>query len=589
MALHAMRLQTHALECLDMARGGNSSQEIMMKSVFFNVPARLLILGISLWACMGTAQADPKPFNPDLFTFKATGPSPFTPGCSGVPDTGTLYQNAELEPFASGNPLNPLNLVGVWQQDRWSNGGSHGLGTGYSFDGGITWNRVFPPFSRCAGGNAANNGDYERATDPWVSFSPNGVVHQMALSFDDTIVPGKPASAMLASRSTDGGRTWSKSIVLVADTEERFNDKNAMTADPTDSRYVYAVWDRLSFVPGEGAGPILFARSVDNGVSWEPTRIVFDPGVDAQTIGARIEVLPNGNLVHLFTQIDFITNAVTLNVILSSDKGTTWSAPVKIADIVSFGAFDPETGAAIRDGSILAQLAISRKGDITVVWQDARFSPGNTLEGIVVSQSSDGGHSWSAPVQINRDPTVHAFLPSIHVRKDGTVGVTYYDFRSNTADPNTLPTDVWLTRSGDGEKWRESRISNPFDMSKAPVARGLFVGDYEGLVSIGKIFIPFFAKTTGDLNNRNDVFSHIALGPTLRAAANDSAAIEKQVDEEEAAMPVLNVQGKGRAAPAMTADLRQRSKQNIERVMSQRVQQWKQRFDKRVNAATPSQ
>jgi hypothetical protein len=237
-----------------------------------------LLAGIGMTSAMAAAQTDEVErsgssssnsnskkggINTDSFTFRASGDTPYKPGCSGTPDTGTLYPNAEVEPFAAANPRFPLNLVGVWQQDRWSNGGARGLGTGYSFDGGVTWNRVYPPFSICAGGNAANNGNYERATDPWVSFSPNGVVHQMALSFDDLIIPGKPASAMLASRSTDGGRTWSKSVVLVADTEERFNDKNSMTADPNDSRYVYATWDRLSFVAGEGAGPTLFARSTD--------------------------------------------------------------------------------------------------------------------------------------------------------------------------------------------------------------------------------------------------------------------------------------------------------------------------------------
>lgn len=359
-----------------------------------------------------------------------------------------------------------------------------------------------------------------------------------------------------------------------------------MTADPTDSRYVYGVWDRLSFVPGEGAGPILFARSVDNGKTWEPTRVIYDPGVDAQTIGARIEVLPNGTLVNLFTQIDFITEATTLNVILSSDKGATWSAPIKVADIVSFGATDPETGAAIRDGSILAQLAISRKGVITAAWQDARFSVDNAIEGIVVSQSSDGGQSWSAPVQINRDPSVQAFLPSVHVRRDGTVGVSYYDFRSNTADPATLPTDVWLTRSRDGVNWRESRISKAFDMAKAPVARGLFVGDYQGLVSIGPIFVPFFVKATEDAgtDNRTDAFSHLALAPTLRGAANGAAGVTQQVEAEEAKLPVLSVQGTGRAAPAMTSALRERSRRNVERVLEQRVPNWKQRMAQRQAA-----
>jgi hypothetical protein len=521
--------------------------------------------------------------NLDLLTFRASGETPYAPGCSGTPDSGMLNANAEVEPFAAVNPRFPLNVIGVWQQDRWSNGGARGLGTGYSFDGGITWKRIFPPFSRCAGGNADNNGDYERATDPWVTFSPNGVAHQMALSFDDAIVPGKPASAMLASRSTDGGRTWSKSVVLVADTEERFNDKNAMTADPTDSRYVYAVWDRLSFVAGEGAGPLLFARSSDNGRSWEPTRIVFDPGENAQTIGARIEVLPNGNLINMFTLIDFVSQSLSIQVILSSDKGATWSAPVKVADLLAVGITDPETGAAVRTGDIIPQIAISLGGTATVVWQDARFS-GGARDGIAASQSSDGGLTWSAPVQINGDPLVPAFTASVHVRRDGAVGVTYHDFRSNTADPATLPTDTWLVRSRDGVTWRESRVSKPFDMAKAPVAGGLFVGDYQGLVSIGPVFIPFFVKTTdgADTTNRTDAFSHFALASVLRGAARGDASVTRQIEEEEATMPVFSVQGTGLAAPAVSAEWRQRGLQNAERAMRDRMPDWaRQRQPKR--------
>jgi BNR/Asp-box repeat len=542
--------------------------------------ATLTALGLPPALAQGSARSS---IDLDLLTFRASAPTPYAPGCSGTPDTGTLYTNAEVEPFASVNPRYPLNVVGVWQQDRWSNGGARGLGTGYSFDGGITWKRVFPPFSRCAGGNAANNGDYERATDPWVSFSPNGVAHQMALSFDDAIVPGKPASAMLASRSTDGGRTWSKSVVLVADTVERFNDKNTMTADPTDSRYVYAAWDRLSFVPGEGAGPLLFARSIDNGRSWEATRIVFDPGQNAQVIGARIEVLPNGRLVNMFTLIDFAARALSIQVILSDDKGATWSAPVKVADLLTVGVTDPETGAPVRVGDIIPQIAISRGGTATVVWQDARFS-GGARDGIAASQSNDGGLTWSAPVQINGDPLVPAFTASVHVRRDGTVGVTYHDFRSNTADPATLPTDTWLVRSRDGLTWRESRVSKPFDMAKAPVAGGLFVGDYQGLVSIGPVFIPFFVKSTAgdDTTNRTDAFSHFALASVLRGAARGDASVTRQVEDEEAAMPVFSVQGTGQAAPLVSTEWRQRSLQNAERVMRERMPGWtQQRLPKR--------
>lgn len=541
------------------------------------LPSRRLRVAAACFALIGGAAAAAPTPPVDALTFQASGPSPFQPDCNGVPQTGTLYPNAEVEPFVAVNPRLPLNLVGVWQQDRWSNGGSQGLGTGYSFDGGITWHRVFPPFTRCAGGNSANGGDFERGSDAWVSFSPNGVVHQMVLTVSFNAAPDQPQSGMRVSRSLDGGKTWSAPITLVADTAERFNDKNSITADPTDSRYVYAVWDRLSSVPGEGAGPTLFARSVDNGAHWESPTIAFDPGANAQTIGNRIEVLPDGTLVNLFTLIDYTTGAATLQVIRSSDKGTTWSAPVFVADVLAIGASDPETGTPIRDGAGLAQLAISHQGKIYVVWQDARFS-GGVRDGIALTESTDGGLTWSAPVQINGDPLVQAFTPSIHIRRDGSVGVSYYDLRSNTADPSTLPTDTWLTRSRDGSTWRESRVSDPFDLSSAPLAGGLFLGDYQGITSLGPVFVPFFVKTTGQTDNRNDVFSHLSLNRLLQGVAQDPQRAERQVQQEEAALPAMSVQGTGQAMPWVPSRMRAATWHAFERMMRARVPNWDARL-----------
>jgi hypothetical protein len=101
------------------------------------------------------------------------------------------------------------NLVAVWQQDRWSNGGSQGILTGVTFDAGRSWQRVKPPpFSRCAGGNAQNGGDYERATDPGVSFSPNGTAYQMAPSIDASTAP--PELSRSGRRSSTGTRSNNK-------------------------------------------------------------------------------------------------------------------------------------------------------------------------------------------------------------------------------------------------------------------------------------------------------------------------------------------------------------------------------------------
>src|SRR6266702_5146808 len=108
-----------------------------------------------------------------------SGPSPFagcTIGASGAPGE-RLYPNAEEEPWLDVNPTNANNMIAVWQQDRWSNGGAHGLAAGVTHDGGLTWTTGFAHFSECAGGTTANGGDYQRASDPWVSFAPNGYAY----------------------------------------------------------------------------------------------------------------------------------------------------------------------------------------------------------------------------------------------------------------------------------------------------------------------------------------------------------------------------------------------------------------------------
>ena len=80
----------------------------------------------------------------------------------------------------------------------------------------------------------------------------------------------------------------------------------------------------------------------------------------------------------------------------STDKGLTWSAPIKVADFMGIGGRDPETGQAIRDGALLPQIAVGPQGQVHAVWRDARFSTG-ARDAIVMSTSTDGGLTWGAP------------------------------------------------------------------------------------------------------------------------------------------------------------------------------------------------
>lgn len=276
------------------------------------------------------------------------------------------------------------------------------------------------------------------------------------------------ANAVLVSRSPDGGRTWDAPATLIRDGAGGFNDKETLTADPLDARFLYAAWDRLA--PGAG-GPAYFARTVDGGATWQPARAIFDPGPGSQTIGNLVRVLPNGTLVNLFVQLDGPEDAsvtATIRAMRSTDRGDTWSAPVNVSPLQALGARDPTTGTRIRDGSIVAQMAAGPDGALHVVWQDARFT--GARDAIAYSRSTDGGLTWGAPVRVNARADATAFTPQVHVRADGTVGVTYFDLRSDTADAATLWAEHWLARSTDGATWSEVRVAGPFDLATAPLS-----------------------------------------------------------------------------------------------------------------------
>lgn len=458
-----------------------------------------------------------------------SGGSPFADGCDQQAASGTLYTASEVEPFLAINPVDSDNRVGVWQQDRWSNGGARGLVAGVSLDGGDTWSARMPPFSRCTGGTLLNGGDYARATDPWVSFGPTGIAWFMAMTITDS--GGTSRSAMRVARSLDGGDTWEAPITLIDDVNPYFNDKNSLTADPTDANYAYAVWDRLD--AGTARGPAYFTRTTDGGVTWEPARAIYDPGVEAQTIGNVIGVLPDGTVLNLFTELRYGEDAAFLKVIRSTDQGAIWSAPVLIGQMLAVGVRDPETRVPVRSGAIVASFAVGPGDDVWAAWQDSRYasSPGGLRDGVVLARSSDGGLSWADPVAVSPDGTT-AFTPAVHVTPDGTVGVSYYDFRDDTGTDDYLLTSYWLAVSSDGTAFGERRISGPFDLAIAPNALGLFVGDYAGLASTALDFVPFFAQTRPSLDDRTDVYSvslpiiDLAKSGTARVAARSGPAPE---------------------------------------------------------------
>jgi hypothetical protein len=460
---------------------------------------------------------------------QASGPSPFS-GCT-ADNVGaqqlqlgsTLYMNAEPEMRSTINPTNPLNIVGAYQQDRWDDGGARGLVASWSKDGGQTWHPVvLPGDTRCSGGR------YDRASDPWVSFAPNGDLYSISLSFDvfDT------HNAIIVNKSTNGGTSWGPALEITADDTNGL-DKEAITADPYNANLVYAVWDRFLSPPGINASDqgkfhaqsyveqTWFSRTTDGGRTWEPARVAYDPGTHAGTIGNIVVVLPNATHDLLDGMVLFADHKSQLRgsqiaVVRSSDHGATWSKKATVIgqiDPTFFGATDPDNGHLIRGGDLPDFAVDPHNGNVYAAWDDDSL---NGIDTIFFSQSTDSGATWSAPIKINKTPTnipagdQQAFTATLGVLANGTVGVTYYDLRQNDGAPG-LPTNAWLVRCSancaSAAGWgNEAHVGGPFDLEQAADAGGYFVGDYEGMTTNGNVFQPFFGMAVNRAFDPSDAF-----------------------------------------------------------------------------------
>jgi hypothetical protein len=454
------------------------------------VPAAMALAGVLTLLTASAAAAD----SPSVVL--ASGADLFAKCTAGAETSGTLSPSAEVEPQLAVNPDDRSNLIALWQQDRWSDGGAHGLVAGVSRDGGKHFHQVALPFSTCTRGGVP----YPRASDPWVSIGPDGTAYAVSISFDELANGASPHSAVVASVSRNGGDSWRDTKIVKKDFDPTgviFNDKESVTADPRVPGTAYVVWDRSN---SDGSQPAWFAKTTNFGESWGTPRPITPASAAEGTIGSILVVnQKTGVLYDLYLRFFNGPQADEEAVVSSGDGGATWSAPQVISATQVVPDVDPHPGGlAIRAGSDLPQVAIDRHtGELYVVWQDGRFT-GGLVNGVVISHSTNG-MTWSAPQLVSTITGQDALTPSVAVNDHGRVGVTYYDFREFNAANPTLPTDYWFTtspRGGNNFGASTRVIQQPFDMLATPFAGGWFVGDYEALASSGDNFVSCFVTAT---------------------------------------------------------------------------------------------
>jgi hypothetical protein len=359
----------------------------------------------------------------------------------------------------------------------------------------------------------------------------------VSLPFDGDFIRGGLGTAV----SKDGGRTWVNQqdidpLVANPDTYDPADDKQSVTADPQKSGVAYIVWDQLRdiFPPcpaathsavrrahngvqtakrsatprtspepclnGDYTGPTLFSKTRNGGKTWSQPREIVPTGVNEQTIGNIIVVDPESETLFDFFNFIDTDGHSNIEMVFSKDGGDHWSARQYVQRLFTTaekrrsppgcgcGVVNPgNEGQALRTGDVIPEVAIDpNTGQLYVIWQDGRPN-GFQNDMLYASTSTAGGltGTWSTPKLVNPISDKAAFTASIAVNGSGQVGVTYYDFTPPLTSPDILLTDMWFTQTnGPGLGFgARTLIGGPFNMEAAPVARGLFTGDYQGLAA----------------------------------------------------------------------------------------------------------
>src|SRR5215211_2788011 len=257
-------------------------------------------------------------------------PDLFAQGCDGT----RVWPGGDFEPHAAADPADPSAMAVAWIE-----------GTGVTIvvastrDGGRTWVQARVPGLHCTGDGASG-----ATGDPWLAYGPDGALYLTAGSVTGARDPAGTSrrAKVVASRSLDGGRTWSPATAVEDDTD--FNDKMAVTADPAQPGHAWIVWTKGRPGPDYLSGDVRISETRDGGLTWSPDRVVIETNADPQRYpwGATLRVLPNGDLL-VATMLWQPAGIVELPLpergnfnalaVRSKDGGATWSAPVNIATV----------------------------------------------------------------------------------------------------------------------------------------------------------------------------------------------------------------------------------------------------------------
>jgi hypothetical protein len=311
-----------------------------------------------------------------------------------------------------------------------------------TFDGGTHWSEYPIVFSST----------YQATGDPSVAFDASGHAYYATLGFRFVGLTNAQSPDVLVANSGDGGKTWAS--VRVATGSGNFGsvgdllDKEYITAWGSGNALVVYGDFKLGQRGGFISAKIYASVTHDFGASWSTPHVIS--GSLDEAFVAVPTVAGSSIAVAFLNTTDLNTGRDDYEVVkVSPTTGLALGAPVKVATVI-----DGATDYPIAFGRQTYQDSLFRSwaaGNITsdptnsahlaVVWSDMRNSTtpapadpyaATTNSDVVVSQSLNGGATWSAPVALTlaRDQ----FMPWGAYDSNGLLRIGFFDRSADGAN-----------------------------------------------------------------------------------------------------------------------------------------------------------
>jgi hypothetical protein len=289
-----------------------------------------------------------------------------------------------------------------------------------SSDGGATW-PVSKPLCACKG-----SGQF----DPIIEVAPGtgGVYATYMNGYNIVFV-----------KSTDHGATWSAPVKVYGNVS--WNDKPTLAVSDNGVD-VY-----ISFNGPTGGDPWM-AQSHNGGATWTQTKLVdssryyfdFDSDVapDGTVYFAQTSILYGGGGNKGTTP----SGQIEEHVFISRDRGATWENRT----IASVWPGIACVAAGCTPDYYLGHIALSVDGAGRVVALYDGADAAGGLQTIRVQRSADGGRTWTAPSTISAAGE-ESVTPAVESRATGDVRAWYYQ---TSGGGNVDAWNVWYRSSTDG-------------------------------------------------------------------------------------------------------------------------------------------